>query len=361
MKLLVTTQAVDTNDLYTSFFPGWLTAFSKEFEHIHVICLKEGTYSVPNNVQVHTLGKSASTPGAEGTAIRLKLRLTYMWRLLRLAWKFRREYDAVFVHMNQEYLLVAGLLWLFLGKRMYLWRNHYQPSLTVDLVAPLCTKIFCTSRFSYTAKFKKTVFMPVGVESSLYKIIPGIERKRHSILFWGRISPSKRPEMLIKALSSVRKRGIPFTASFYGSPLPKDEAYYADVQKVSTDLGLDDVITFFPGKPHPEGPAIFNAHEIFVNLSLSGMYDKTIFEAAASGLLVVAASKDFAQHVDPMFVFEENGSDLEEKMAHVLQLPESEIEASRARFLAFAESQSLANLARRLAEELDPRKAHVSR
>ena len=49
-----------------------------------------------------------------------------------------------------------------------------------------------------------------------------------------------------------------------------------------------------PGIPHSQTPNIYRTHKIFVNTSPSGMLDKTIFEAAASGCIVLAASADFA-------------------------------------------------------------------
>ena len=64
MKLLITTQVVDQNDLFLGFFHGWLEEFAKHFEHITVICLKEGTHSLPENVEVISLGKERGTSRA---------------------------------------------------------------------------------------------------------------------------------------------------------------------------------------------------------------------------------------------------------------------------------------------------------
>ncbi len=352
MKLLVLTQAVDSQDPYTSFFGGWLSALANHFESINVICLKEGPHSLPPTVRVWGLGKSAAAPAPEGTAGRLRLRLRYIVRLYRHLWRIRGEYDAVFVHMNQEYILVAGVLWLLLGKPIYLWRNHYMGGFGVDVAAAFCTKVFCTSRFSFTAKYEKTTLMPVGVDTTLYRPLPNITRVDNSVLFWGRMSPSKRPEMLVDAFSNLSMHGIGYRASLYGSPLPKDEEYYEHVVARAKASAAAGSISFSPGRPHSDGPAIFCAHEIFVNLSRSGMYDKTIYEAAACGLLVLAASKDFAEHVDPQFVFNEDGSDLDEKLAVLLQLPPETKEKYRSEFLRLADTQSLSTLGLKIAEEL---------
>src|SRR5438132_11490619 len=101
MRLLLTTQALDENDPSFSFAVGWVREFAKHYEHIDVVCLKEGAHTLPENVAVHSLGKERGT----------RWRISYALRFLILAWKLRNEYDAVFVHMNQDYVLIAGILW----------------------------------------------------------------------------------------------------------------------------------------------------------------------------------------------------------------------------------------------------------
>jgi len=295
MRLLIVTQTVDATDPVLGFFVGWIEEFSKHVEKVEVICLKEGKYALPENVRVHSLGKPSFAKATEGAGVHFLNRIRYTWRFLSLAWRLRRNYDTVFVHMNQEYILIAGWLWRLFGKRIYMWRNHYAGSSLTGLAVVFCTKVFCTSKHSYTARYAKTVLMPVGVDTSRFAPDPHVSRVPHAILFLARIAPAKRPEMLIDALAELARRGTPFTATFVGSPLPRDAAYYASLVERVRREGLADRITFRPGVANSETPDLYRAHEIFVNTSPSGMLDKTIFEAAASGCRVLASSKDFAQ------------------------------------------------------------------
>ncbi|MBU6323776.1 glycosyltransferase family 4 protein [Patescibacteria group bacterium] len=285
MKLLIVTQAVDTEDPVLGFFVGWIRAIAKRAERVEVICLREGKHELPENVRVHSLGKERGRAG----------RAAYAWRFLRLAWSLRKEYGAVFVHMNQEYVLIAGWLWKLLGKRIYMWRNHYAGTFATDLAASFCTKIFCTSKHSYTAKFKKTTLMPVGVDTVRFAPDARVTRVPRSILFLSRMAPSKRPAMLVDALIALAKDGVAFTATFVGSPLSQDEAYYKQLEERARSAGLGERITWKSGVPNSETPDLYRAHEIFVNASPSGMFDKTLFEAAASGAIVLASSEDFAK------------------------------------------------------------------
>jgi glycosyltransferase involved in cell wall biosynthesis len=309
MKLLIVTQVVDTQDPVLGFFVRWIEEFAKHANTIEVICLREGEHSLGENIRVHSLGKErgAASRGA------------YAWRFLKLALSLRKNYDVVFVHMNQEYLLLAGWLWGLLGKRMYMWRNHYAGNVLTDIAAAFCTKVFCTSTYSYTAKYKKTVLMPVGIDTEVFK--PQGEPKPLSILFLARMSPSKRPDLLLEALGQLAKKGIKFSASFYGSPLPQDVGYFEQMKLRALELNLSSLVVFNGAVAHAETPAIYRAHEFFVNASRSGMYDKTIFEAMASGTLPLVCNKDLAEVVESRFIFEEgNVDDLAQKLERLLSL-----------------------------------------
>lgn len=340
MRLLIVTQAVDRNDPVLGFFHRWIEEFAKHFERVYVVCLKEGEHALPANVSIHSLGKE------KGRSL-----FKYLFRFYRLAWSLRHDYDAVFVHMNQEYVLLSGPLWRAMGKPVYLWRNHYAGSFLTRVSALFCEKIFCTSRSSYTARFAKTTLMPVGVDISQFQPSAAPARAPRSILFFARIAPSKRPELLVEALAKLKERGVQFSASFYGSALPQDAAYYENIKKEGV-ARLGGSAAFFPGQPHAAAPKIFASHDIFVNLSRSGMYDKTLFEAAASGSLVLAASRDFASLAGNRFSFEEDGNGLAERLLTLLNLPGIEKEQARAQMRSLAEHHSLASLAAKLAAEL---------
>lgn len=333
MKLLIVTQAVNEKDPVLGFFCRWVEELAERFEHVEVICLTEGEHALPGNVRVHSLGKERGSHSSG----------TYALRFLRLAWSLRNDYDAVFVHMNQEYILIAGWLWKVLGKRVYMWRNHYAGSLATDIAAAFCTRVFCTSKHSYTAKYKKTIRMPVGVDTERFHPDPVVARIPRSILFLARIAPSKRPDMLIDALITLQNKGVDFTADIVGSPLPADEAYYAKLKERARPLG--DRMRFLLGVPHDEAPRLFQSHEIFANASSSGMFDKTLFEAAACGCIVFASSEDFAELAGDSASFS-TSTELAERLDTALSGSVSRNAP------AYAEGNSLLSLVDRLAGAL---------
>lgn len=334
MRLLVVTQEVDKESPTLGFFHEWVRILAPHYERVEVICLKEGLHDLPQNVRVHSLGKEKGRVSPLGYTIRFKF----------LAWKLRHEYDAVFVHMNQEYILIAGPMWKLLGKSIYLWRNHYAGSVLTDIAAGFCTKVFCTSKHSYTAKYRNTVLMPVGVDLSIFSEAAALPKMPRSILFLARIAPSKRADMFIEALGIIHARNVQFSARIVGSPVPEDAAYYASLKKRVTELGINEVVDFIPGVPHAKTSEYFGTSLMTVNCSRSGMFDKTLFEAAAAGSLVLAISDDFAQSMHTGTSFSDSAS-LAVRIENLLSMRPEQLSEQRELLKNVAQANSLESLA----------------
>ena len=298
MRLLITTQAVDENAPELGFFTRWIEELAKQCESVLVVCLFEGAHTLPSNVRVYSLGKERGDGG----------KFSYTSKFLRLIREHRDEYDVVFVHQNQEYVLIAGVPWKLWGKRVYLWRNHYAGSLLTDLAVMLSTRVFCTSRSSYTATFSKTILMPVGVDTRAFSSVPDVERSTRAILSVGRIAPSKNLHILIEALGKLHKDGIEFTAAIYGDAASRDAQYAESLMRLVATRGLEQCVSFHRGTPNRDTPRIYSRFGLFVNASRSGMLDKTIFEAAACGCTVIASSRDFAALAGDAYSFREDNA-----------------------------------------------------
>jgi glycosyltransferase involved in cell wall biosynthesis len=268
MKLLLITQKVDRNDPVLGFFARWIEEFAKRYERVSVICLEKGEMSLPSNVSVYSLGKE------EGNS-----RLGYITRFYRHIWALRHDYDAVFVHMNQEYVLLGWKSWFFMGKPVYLWRNHAKGSFLTNLAVFFSKKVFCTSPESYTAKFKKTILMPAGIDTDFFKPDPAVSRVLNSVLFLGRISPVKK---VLEFIDWFKALGESYTATVAGGPVKGSESYAEEVRRRAP------ANMRFVGPVNQEGALkLYQSHEKYVNLTPGGSLDKTILEAAACGCKVL--------------------------------------------------------------------------
>jgi len=282
MKILVITQKINKNDPILGFFHTWIEKLSQKFERVIVICLERGEYQLPDNVEVLSFGKEKG-----------KNKLKHLVLFFYFSLKNLFRYDAVFVHMNQEYVLMGGLIWKIFGKKIYLWRNHKIGDIFTDIAAELCDKIFCTSPHSYTAKFKKTILMPVGIDTDKFYPFKNTEiRRQNSVLFLGRFDPVKRVDLFVNALIILKNRGLDFEAKIYGDPTKGNEDYHKKlIAEIKNNFGAE--VEILGGIPNDLTPKIYNEHEIYVNLTRPGSFDKTILEAAACGTIAIMTNHSF--------------------------------------------------------------------
>lgn len=343
MRLLFVTQTVDRKDPQLGIYVNWIRELAKRAERITVFALKTGEYQLPENVSVVPL-----RPWGH------RARLRTAFRVLRLAWKHRRAYDAVFVHMNQEYLLVAGWLWRLLGKRVYMWRNHYEGSIFTDIAALFCDKIFYTSKSSYTAKYKKGRQMPVGVDVESCNLDEPIERRPGSVLFLGRFDISKRPDLLVEALGLLAKEGVEFSATFVGGPADPASTYPKQVEERAKALGIGNKTKFVGAVPNTETYKYYRSHAIYVNASKSGMFDKSLFKSIVCGCLPLFVSADMAELAGGTYAYKDaDAADLARLLKEALAFPEEKRASEVARLNAtVVEKHRLPVLADTLVREM---------
>lgn len=300
MKLLIITQKVDVNDDILGFFHHWLEKFSQKFEKITVICLQKGKYQLPSNVNVLSLGKETR-----------QFRLKYIWRFYKYIFGHWNEYGAVFVHMNPIYIVLGGLFWRLGQKKIILWYNYPRGYLTAKISYYLANNICYTSFLSFFSKYSKGQIMPAGIDTDKFKRINDIRKEKNSILYLGRISPVKNIDILIEAAKILSGKNIDFKLNIVGGFIGGLEKYKK--------------IKFHPPVPNYLTPEIYNQNEIFVNLTDTGSFDKTVLEAMACENVVLVSNISFGDLIPPDLIFKEkNAQDLAEKLVFTLSLSDEE-------------------------------------
>ncbi len=310
MRLLITTQAVDQRDPVLGFFHRWLEVFAVQTESVEVICLREGEHALPANVRVHSLGKER---GAVGSA-------TYAWRLLRLAWRLRGDYDAVFVHMNPEYFVVAGGLWKLLGKPAALWYTHKSVDLKLRIAVFWTSVVFSASRESFRLPTKKLQVLGHGID--LAQFAPQTREPTPDgalrILTAGRISATKRTREMLDALDVLNANGVPFTFTVAGEPATEaDRAYEEELKRAIAGRPYAARVTLLGPVAHADMPRLLARHDVFLNLSATGSMDKAVLEPLAAGVPAVTSNEAFRDLLAPSGLFV---SSIEpETVAHALE------------------------------------------
>ncbi|MEK7614395.1 MAG: glycosyltransferase family 4 protein [Patescibacteria group bacterium] len=344
IRLLIITQKVDINDPILGFFHRWIEEFAKHCEKITVICLGKGKYNLPDNVEVLSLGKENRGP-----------RISYAFLFFKYIFSNLGNYNTVFVHMNQEYILLGGVFWRLFGKKILFWRNHLKGSFLTDISVFLSNMTFCTSPSSYTARFKKTQIMPAGIDTDFFRQDLPVKKKLSSILFFGRIAPVKKVDIFVDALKELHEQGIEFSATIAGASLPIDAGYEKTIKDKVNAFGLNERVRFTGSLSQAEALETYKKHEVYVNLTPSGSLDKTIFEALASGMKVLVSNTFFSGVLPEDWIVEspEDPGNLARIIKMALNGPPESLETQK-KISIFLQEHSLSALTEKLAREFTP-------
>ncbi|HEC30651.1 MAG TPA: glycosyltransferase [Candidatus Yonathbacteria bacterium] len=275
VKLLIVTQKVDENDDVLGFMHGWIKEFARQCEKVTVICLYKGQYNLPENVKVLSLGKE------DGVS-----RLKYFVRFYNYIWRERKNYDNVFVHMNQVYVILGWKIWRLLGKKIGLWYAHGYVPFSLRLAEKPLHKIFTSTVSGFRLNSKKLHIVGQGIDTEIFAPINvKIENDRLRIISIGRISPVKNYETLIKAVEVLIKRGMKLEVNIIGGVgLPEQEQYLDVLKKMTKSKELESVIHFKGAVPNKDIITVLQKSDLFVNTSLTGSLDKAMLEAMSIGL-----------------------------------------------------------------------------
>lgn len=311
MKLLICTQAVDLDDPVLGFFHDWIREFASQCETVHVICLKKGRHELPANVFIHSLGKERGVS-----------RAGYVRTFYRSIRTLRKEYDAVFVHMNPEYAVLGGALWRAWGKRTAFWYVHWSVTTKLRVAATFVDEILTASAGSFPLRSRKVRVLGHGIDTSAF------ERPRSarqgSMLFLGRLDPSKRADVFVEALEKLHERQLDFKADIVGSPSKGKESFAHDVRNLGATLALEGKLTVQEAVSHEKVAELFASHAVFCNLSKAGMFDKTTLEAMASGCLVVTTNAEFEAVLPEKLIPPPDAASVAKALQAALDMPESE-------------------------------------
>jgi glycosyltransferase involved in cell wall biosynthesis len=299
MRLLIVTQVVDEADPVLGFFVRWIEECARTAETVQVICLKKGAYHVPSNVSVYSLGKEERTPGSFVT--KAFTRLHYICLFYRHLWTIRNSYDAVFVHMNPEYVLLAGWYWKFRGTRIGLWYMHRSTPWYLRWALPFVDVVFSGSKESFRIPTKKLRILGHGIDIEQYKNTVRHTGEPIRILTTGRISASKRVAEMIEAVSFLP---VPYEFALYGAPITEEDRRYEKSLTMRIQSFLNPSSVQLCGAiSHTEIAKVLQNQSVFLNLSETGSLDKAVLEALAAGIPVVTSNPAFKTMLEPYGLF----------------------------------------------------------
>ena len=108
------------------------------------------------------------------------------------------------------------------------------------------------------------------------------------LVYVGRLSPRKGPQVAVAALAELRRRGVPACLDLVGSVFPGYEWFEAELRDTVEREGLADVVTF-SGFRHDVWPALAEADIVLVPSVVDEPFGNTAVEAVLAGRPVVVS------------------------------------------------------------------------
>ena len=198
--------------------------------------------------------------------------------------------------MNPEYFVLAGALWRLQGRRTALWYTHKNVNLWLRIATFFTDRIFTASTESFRLRTNKVVVMGHGIDTERYvpPHVPSAGTVR--LMTSGRITPTKRLDVVTHAFLELKKRGVSATLYIFGAPAtPVDVEYKKKLSAELTEAGENPEAVFLGSLPHADLPLRRATMDYFLHASETGSLDKTVLDAAMSGVIPLSSSEAYGK------------------------------------------------------------------
>ena len=279
-NIIIIAQKIDADDDHRGFFIDWLKEFAKQFDTVSVITVAEGTYELPVNIHVYSLGK-------EKGASKFIQAIRFYRYLLRLI----PNSIGIFAHSSPIFVVASWPVAVLWRKKIILWYLHRSVTFKLKLAEKLCYKIVTATSESLRLSSAKIVETGHGISVMDFKTERNWTEHTLRILSVGRMTKIKDYETLIEAAKILKDKGLDLKVKIIGRPvMPDDFEYQKFLTNLRAKLGLNNVVEFVGFVPYHQLAAQYRESDIVAGLTPHGGIDKAILEGMASGCLIVTSN-----------------------------------------------------------------------
>jgi len=206
----------------------------------------------------------------------------------------RNRKSVLFSHMTEVQSALIAPFCRLLGIRHYLWYAHTSNSLYLRLCFPFLSGVITSTKGSCPISGRKVYPIGQGVKSSMNE--SSYRHSTNSYLNWyhvSRIAPSKRIELIVKAIHQVRLSGVPLTLDIFGIPSDAGGTLYQEQLLAQTREYTKEGWLKFRGKLDPTAASeTIRTYDGFIH-AFQGSLDKTLVEASLARNFVVTVNKEY--------------------------------------------------------------------
>jgi glycosyltransferase involved in cell wall biosynthesis len=286
---------VDSEHPNLGFFVPWIRAFAERCDRLVIIANQVGTYSLPDNVTVLSLGKEKG-----------EWRTSRYLRFLRFVMSHTAEYDAVFCHMNPEFVLAGAWWWRLVGKKVALWYVHGKVSLRLRFALLFSNTALTVNEESLRIKSKKVHYLGHGIDTDFFAPAYRLLHDELLVVSVSRIARAKHLEDILEAVRLAREGGAKIRLSVLGGPLTQQDKSYAAELHGANAHNL--FVKFLGAQPPSFVREALSSADIFINASSTNSVDKAVLEAMASGVVPVTNNPAFKNILKPYGLYIEDRS-----------------------------------------------------
>jgi glycosyltransferase involved in cell wall biosynthesis len=316
-KVVFVTQQLDPSHPNLAATVPQLEALAKRVDELVVLADTIVSDSLPPNAR----GRTFAAP-------------TKLGRGLRFLDALRRELRGttqVVAHMCPVYAVLAAPVVRPARVPLVLWYTHWKDHWVLRLAERVSTCVTTVDRRSFPFASRKLVPIGHGIDVVRFPLREESPPGPLRMLVVGRYSPAKGLETVLRATRLALDDGVGLRLDLHGPTFTQlEREYRAQLEPVVDELALREYVSLGDAVPREELPALLQRGDVLINNARGGA-DRIVFEAAASGLVVLTSNRAHEDLLDHDAFFDDERS-LARRLAEVAALSPAE-RAARGREL----------------------------
>jgi len=278
MRLLLVNFAMDQQSPVLAWQHSVATRLASRCQRLVVLTERLGPCDLPPHVEVHRVPRVLTTP--------LRM-IGAKWLMNGPVWQWcaRERFDAVFVHMNADWVYRLAQCWRRFNLPVLLWYAHGTVTDRLHKAHRHATAVVTSTPEGFGIPSSKVRIIGQGIDTDLFTP-PESRPDSSTIVAVGRVSRRKSVTLMIDTLAWLRANAPqhPFRLRIVGPTLTRDDSAYAgELAETVRARGLAPWVTFEGPRPMSALPAIYASAFLHLNLSQTGSMDKAILESLACG------------------------------------------------------------------------------
>ena len=294
MKLLVINFVMDQDSPVLAWQHGVVTRLAARCERVVVLTERVGRCPLPSNVEVHRVPRAFTSP-LRMLGVRALMNAP-VWR-----WCARERFDAVFVHMNADWVYRLSPCWMQFRLPVLLWYAHGTVTPRLHRALARATCVVTSTPDGFRIPSPKVRVIGQGIDTDLFHI-PAARSTNATIAAVGRVSRRKSVDLMIEALAWLKSHAphAPWQLRIIGPALTADDATYREeLDRLVKRRGLERDVHFEGPRPLPELPEVYHSAFAHLNLSDTGSMDKAILESLACGCPTLSSNVAIRSLLEP--------------------------------------------------------------